>query len=145
MLAAVNDSQLFNEQENEMLDLGWAELMFLAALALIVVGPKDLPKLARGIGKLWGKAQRMYRDSLASIRKLETEMDLAAKPDQRNQPSYYDLLPEHVRQAMEQSEPSRDAEHNQRVQAMYEEAMAEVKANHEPPAEQQQPAPNLTT
>src|SRR5690606_6500037 len=59
-----------------MLDLGWAELMFLAVLALIVVGPQDLPKLARAIGKLWGKAQRLYRDSLASIRKLETEMDL---------------------------------------------------------------------
>ncbi len=31
---------------------------------------------------------------------------------------------------MEQAEPSRDAAHNQRVQAMYEEAMAEVKAAH---------------
>lgn len=114
-----------------MLDLGWAELMFLAVLALIVVGPQDLPKLARAIGKLWGKAQRLYRDSLASIRKLETEMDLAAKPDERNRPSYYDLLPEHVRQAMEQSEPSRDPEHNQRVQALYDEAMADIKATHE--------------
>lgn len=117
-----------------MLDLGWAELMFLAVLALIVVGPQDLPKLARAIGKLWGKAQRLYRDSLASIRKLETEMDLAAKPDERNRPSYYDLLPEHVREAMEQSEPSRDPEHNQRVQALYEEAMADIKAAHEPAA-----------
>jgi sec-independent protein translocase protein TatB len=115
-----------------MLDLGWAELMFLAVLALIVVGPQDLPKLARALGKLWGKAQRLYRDSLASIRKLETEMDLAAKPDQRNRPSYYDLLPEHVRQAMEQSEPSRDPEHNQRVQTLYEEAMSGIKAAHAP-------------
>jgi sec-independent protein translocase protein TatB len=115
-----------------MLDIGWAELMFLAVLALIVVGPKDLPKLARSIGKLWGKIQRMYRDTLASIHKLETEMDLAAKPDERGRPSYYDLLPEHVREAMEKSEPSRDAAENQRVQALYEEAMAEIKAAHEP-------------
>lgn len=119
-------------------DLSWAELMFLAVLALIVVGPRDLPRLARGVGKLWGRIQRIYRDSLASIHKLETEMDLAAKPDQRHQPSYYDLLPEHVRQAMEQAEPSRDPEHNQRVQAMYEEAMAEVEAKHAPVAEPQQ-------
>lgn len=110
-----------------MFDLGWAELMFLAVLALIVVGPQDLPKLARGVGQLWGRAKRLYRDSLGQIRKLETEMDLAAQPDQRNQPSYYDLLPEHVRAAMEQAEPSRDAEHNAQVQAMYEEAMAEIK------------------
>lgn len=115
-----------------MLDLGWAELMFLAVLALVVVGPQDLPKLARALGKLWGRLQRFYRDSLHQLHKLETEMDLASKPDQRNQPSYYDLLPEHVRQAMEQAEPSRDAVHNQRVQAMYEEAMAEVKAAHAP-------------
>lgn len=113
-----------------MLDLGWAELMFLAVLALVVVGPQDLPKLARALGKLWGRLQRFYRDSLHQLHKLETEMDLASKPDQRSQPSYYDLLPEHVRQAMEQAEPSRDAAHNQRVQAMYEEAMAEVKAAH---------------
>jgi len=88
-----------------MLDLGWAELMFLAVLALVVVGPQDLPKLARALGKLWGRLQRFYRDSLVQLHKLETEMDLASKPDQRNQPSYYDLLPEHVRQAMEQAEP----------------------------------------
>lgn len=115
-----------------MFDLGWAELMFIAVLALVVVGPRDLPKLARAIGKLWGKAQRMYRDSLTSIHKLEREMDLAAQPDQRNQPSYYDLLPEHVRHAMEQSEPSRDAEHNQRIQNDYAQAMADIKAAHQP-------------
>lgn len=115
-----------------MFDLGWAELMFLAVLALIVVGPQDLPKLARAIGKLWGRLQRFYRDSLVQLHQLETEMDLASKPDQRDQPSYYDLLPEHVRQAMERAEPSRDAEQNQRVHAMYEQAMAEVKAAHQP-------------
>lgn len=123
-----------------MLNVGWAELVFLAVLALIVVGPKDLPKLARGIGKVWGKAQRMYRDSLSSIHKLETEMELAAKPDQRHQPSYYDLLPEHVRQAMEQSEPSRDPEKNQRVRAMYEDAMAEVIAAYEPKVDDTPPS-----
>jgi len=124
-----------------MFDLSWIELIFLAVLALTVVGQKDLPKLAHGIGKLWGKAQRLYRDSLMSIRTLETEMDLASQPDQRNQPSYYDLLPEHVRQAMEQAEPSRDAEHNQRVHAEYAQAMATIKAAHEPPAEAPAPAP----
>lgn len=111
-----------------MLDLGWAELAFLLVLALVVVGPQDLPKLARTIGKLWGKLQRFYRDSLNSINKLETEMDLASQADPRNQPSYYDLLPEHVRRALEQAEPVRDAEQHQQTQAMYEQAMADIKA-----------------
>lgn len=118
-----------------MLDLGWAELAFLLVLALVVVGPQDLPKLARTVGKLWGKLQRFYRDSLQGINKLEVEMDLASQADPRNQPSYYDLLPEHVRRALEQAEPVRDAQQHQQTQAMYEQAMAEMKAAHVAPAE----------
>lgn len=118
-----------------MLDLGWAELAFLLVLALVVVGPQDLPKLARTVGKLWGKLQRFYRDSLQGIHKLETEMDLASQADPRNQPSYYDLLPEHVRRAMEQAEPVRDAEQYQQTQALYEQAMAEIKAQRASPTE----------
>jgi sec-independent protein translocase protein TatB len=109
-----------------MLDLGWAELAFLFVLALVVVGPQDLPKLAHTIGKLWGKLQRFYRESLQSIHKLETEMDLAAQADLRKQPSYYDLLPDHVRQAMEQAEPLRDAAQHQKNQQAYEQAMADI-------------------
>lgn len=116
-----------------MFDLGWTELAFLAVLALVVIGPQDLPKLAHAMGKLWGKLQRFYRDSMMSIHKLETEINLASQPDQRNQPSYYDLLPEHVRQAMEQSEPIRDPEHNQRVQQMYQDAMTKLIEQESPP------------
>ena len=131
-----------------MLDLGWAELAFLFVLALVVVGPQDLPKLAHTIGKLWGKLQRFYRDSLHSIHKLETEMDLAAQADPRQQPSYYDLLPEHVRQAMEQAEPLRDAEQHQQNQTLYEQAMAEIKTKHSaahPTPDASAPVPNTTS
>lgn len=114
-----------------MLDLGWAEFAFILVLALVVIGPQDLPKLARMIGHWWGKLQRFYRDSLQSIHKLEREMDLAQQPDARHQPSYYDLLPAHVRQIMEQSEPVRDPAEHQRQQAMYEQALAQVRAEHQ--------------
>jgi len=111
-----------------MFDLGWAELLFVAVLALIVVGPQDLPKLAHTLGKLWAKLQRVYRDSLMGIRKLETEIDIASRPDQRHQPSFYDLLPEHVRQAMEVSEPIRDAAQHQQNQVLYQQALADLNA-----------------
>lgn len=114
-----------------MFDLGWAELLFVAVLALVIVGPQDLPKLAHTLGKLWSKLQRVYRDSMMGIRKLETEIDVASRPDQRHQPSFYDLLPEHVRNAMEQAEPSRDAAQNQQVQALYQQALADIKAQQE--------------
>lgn len=131
-----------------MLDLGWAELAFLFVLALVVVGPQDLPKLAHTIGKFWGKLQRFYRESLQSIHKLETEMDLASQADPRKQPSYYDLLPEHVRQAMEQAEPLRDAEQHQQNQTLYEQAMADIKAKHsaaQPAANTTEQSPNATS
>lgn len=118
-----------------MFDLGWAELSFLAVLALIIVGPKDLPKLARGAGKLWGRVQRLYRHSLQSITRLENEIELASGPDQRRAPSHYDLLPEHVRRAMETAEPSRDPEQARKTDEMYRQALNELRKEHQKEAQ----------
>src|SRR6056297_409465 len=45
-----------------MFDLGWTELMVIGIVALIVVGPKDLPGMFRAVGNFVGKAKRMARD-----------------------------------------------------------------------------------
>ena len=45
-----------------MLDIGWSELLVVAIVAIVVVGPKDLPKLMRTIGFYVGKARRMAAD-----------------------------------------------------------------------------------
>ncbi|MEO0772448.1 MAG: Sec-independent protein translocase protein TatB [Pseudomonadota bacterium] len=45
-----------------MFDLGWTELMVIGIVALIVVGPKDLPGMFRTVGNFVGKAKRMARD-----------------------------------------------------------------------------------
>ena len=45
-----------------MLDLGWSELLVIGIVALIVVGPKDLPVLFRSAGKFMGKARGMARE-----------------------------------------------------------------------------------
>src|SRR5690606_29248616 len=80
-----------------MMDLGWAELALVAILALVVVGPRDLPKLARGIGQLVGRVQRFYRESMFNLRRLEHEIALV---DQPRSSDPLDLLPDHVRQSM---------------------------------------------
>ena len=45
-----------------MFDLGWSELLLIGIVALIVVGPKDLPILFRNVGKWVGKARGMARE-----------------------------------------------------------------------------------
>ncbi len=45
-----------------MFDLGWSELLVIGIVALIVVGPKDLPVLFRNVGRFVGKARGMARE-----------------------------------------------------------------------------------
>lgn len=45
-----------------MFDLGWTELLVIGIVALIVVGPKDLPGMFRAVGNFVGKAKGMARD-----------------------------------------------------------------------------------
>ncbi len=89
-----------------MFDLSWGELAFLAVLALIVVGPRDLPRLAQGAGKLMGRMQRIYRDSMFNLHRLENEIELARATDAEGRPSYHALLPEHVQQRLAETTPT---------------------------------------
>ena len=45
-----------------MFGLGWSEMVLVAIVALIVIGPKDLPGMFRTVGQLTGKARGMARE-----------------------------------------------------------------------------------
>ena len=59
-----------------MFDIGWQELFIVAILALIVVGPKDLPRALRTIMGLVRKARMMARDFQDGIDDVVREADL---------------------------------------------------------------------
>ena len=50
-----------------MFDLGWAELLVIGIVALIVVGPKDLPVMFRRVGQFVGKAKGMAREFTSAM------------------------------------------------------------------------------
>jgi len=50
-----------------MFGIDFPELMVIAVVALIVIGPEHLPKVARTVGHLWGRAQRYINGVKADI------------------------------------------------------------------------------
>src|SRR5512138_651750 len=50
-----------------MIDFGFDKMMVIGAVALIVIGPEKLPRVARTVGTLLGKAQRYVADVKAEV------------------------------------------------------------------------------
>lgn len=57
-------------------DIGWVELLIIAAVAIIVVGPKDLPRMMRILGGWLGKARGLAREFQRSFDDLMKESEL---------------------------------------------------------------------
>jgi sec-independent protein translocase protein TatB len=57
-----------------MFDIGFSELLVIAVVALIVIGPERLPQVARTLGHLFGRMQRYVNDVKADISR-EMELD----------------------------------------------------------------------
>ncbi|MEH6525340.1 MAG: Sec-independent protein translocase protein TatB [Sneathiella sp.] len=69
-----------------MFDIGWAEMMFVVIIAVLVIGPKDLPRAIATIGKYVRKARSMARDFQSGIDDLakETQLDEIKKDLQQS-------------------------------------------------------------
>jgi sec-independent protein translocase protein TatB len=71
-----------------MIDFGFDKIALIGAVALIVIGPEKLPRVARTVGHMIGKAQRYVADvkaevnrsiELEELKKMKTEFEDAAR------------------------------------------------------------------
>ena len=71
-----------------MFDIGFSEFLVIGVVALIVIGPERLPKVARTVGHLLGRAQRYVNDvksdinremQLDELKKLQAQMTESAR------------------------------------------------------------------
>jgi sec-independent protein translocase protein TatB len=74
-----------------LLDIGWSEMAVILLVALIVIGPKDLPVLARNLGRWVGKARGMAREFQSSLEAMAREAELDKVRDEINRVGRTDL------------------------------------------------------
>src|SRR5437762_13392120 len=76
-----------------MIDFGFDKIALIGAVALIVLGPEKLPRVARTVGHLMGKAQRYVADvkaevnrsvELEELKKMKTQFEDAARNVEQN-------------------------------------------------------------
>lgn len=98
-----------------MFDIAFFELVVILVVALVVIGPARLPKVARTMGHLWGRVQRytgqvkadIYRDmALEELRDLRKKMHMEADAFQKSvhqSTSDVDLQLQQLHRELEQS------------------------------------------
>jgi sec-independent protein translocase protein TatB len=59
-----------------MFDIGWSEMMVIAILALIVIGPKDLPRVLKSVSYWVRKARSLAREFQTGVDEMIREADL---------------------------------------------------------------------
>ncbi|MNC84632.1 Sec-independent protein translocase protein TatB [compost metagenome] len=100
-----------------MFDVGFSELMVIAVVALIVIGPERLPKVARTLGHLFGRMQRYVNDvksdisremELDELRKLQSTMQDAAQSFERSVSKEINETESQLQKITESEPPSRE-------------------------------------
>ena len=98
-----------------MFDIGFSEIVVIMVVALIVIGPERLPKVARTLGHLWGRAQRyvngvradIERDlQLDEMRKIKQKMEEEAMAIGNSAKQAVQSVDQHLQSIAESPEPT---------------------------------------
>jgi sec-independent protein translocase protein TatB len=112
-----------------MFDIGFSELLVIGIVALIVIGPERLPRVARTLGHLAGRLQRYVSDVKSDIsREMELE-DLRKMRDSMQQAAT--SFESSVKSELNKTE----SELNQSVEALVQDKPAETKPEEAKPEE----------
>ena len=68
-----------------MLDIAWPELLVVGAVALVAVGPKDLPKVMHALGVWAGKARRVVLSIQHDFERLAHEAEQVEREKKENE------------------------------------------------------------
>src|SRR6516164_2642853 len=60
-----------------MFDIGWSELVLIGVVALIAIGPKELPGVLRTVGQWMGKARKMAAEFQSQFQEAMREAEMA--------------------------------------------------------------------
>ena len=74
-----------------LLDFGWSELMLIGLVALVVIGPKDLPRALRVAGFWVRKARSLSREFQSSVEQMVREAELDEMRQELNKATQIDL------------------------------------------------------
>jgi sec-independent protein translocase protein TatB len=74
-----------------MFDIGWSELLVIGVVALVVIGPKDLPKALKMVGIWVRKARQVSGEFRASIDQMVREAELDEVRQQVKKASEFDV------------------------------------------------------
>src|SRR5271166_5724262 len=74
-----------------LLDFGWSELMLIGIVALVFIGPKDLPKALRVAGFWVRKARTLSREFQSSVEQMVREAELDEVRQQLEKASAIDI------------------------------------------------------
>src|SRR5215212_8329274 len=72
-------------------DIGWPELLLIGVVALVVIGPKDLPRALRVAGFWFRKARTLSREFQSSVEQMIREAELDEMRQQLKKATEFDI------------------------------------------------------